>query len=117
MRNLPATPILAFGLILLTACSREESSDPVPGPSTAAPKEAVTNFPFIDIAPTAGIDFIHWNGMTGERYFVEPVGSGGALVDLDNDGDLDLFLVQGSLLAPTDTGAAPLTPPPAHSGG
>ena len=51
-----------------------------------------------DITAQTGLDFVHFNGMTGENYFVETVGSGVALFDMDNDGDLDIFLVQGNLL-------------------
>jgi hypothetical protein len=36
--------------------------------------------------------------MSGEYYFPEMTGQGGALIDFDNDGDLDVYLVQGSLL-------------------
>jgi hypothetical protein len=44
------------------------------------------------------LDFVHYNGMSGELYFVENVGGGVALFDYDNDGDLDVYLTQGQPL-------------------
>ena len=58
---------------------------------------------FSEVAAASGIDFHHFNGMSGEYYYVEMVGGGGALLDYDNDGDLDLFVVQGEMLGPGKT--------------
>ena len=53
---------------------------------------------FSESASAAGLDFVHFNGMSGEFYFEEMMGSGGALLDFDNDGDLDVYLIQGQML-------------------
>jgi enediyne biosynthesis protein E4 len=55
---------------------------------------------FTDRAKDAGIDFVHFNGMSGAYYYPEMIGSGVALFDYDNDGDLDIFFVQGAMLGP-----------------
>jgi len=49
---------------------------------------------FTDAAADAGLTFTHVNGMSGGHYMTEIIGSGVALFDYDNDGDLDVFLVQ-----------------------
>src|SRR5690349_22404301 len=53
---------------------------------------------FNDVAEQSGLRFRHYNGMTGKFYLPEITGSGAALFDFDNDGDLDVFLVQGNVL-------------------
>ncbi len=67
---------------------------------------------FVDRAVDWGLEFSHFNGMSGEFYFPEMTGQGGALVDYDNDGDLDVYLVQGGMLGPGKTLADALSPPP-----
>ena len=51
---------------------------------------------FTDVTPEAGIDFKHVDGRSGEKYFVETIGSGCAFVDFDNDGFLDIYLVSAA---------------------
>jgi hypothetical protein len=49
-------------------------------------------------AAETGIDFVHFNGTTGAFYYPEIMGSGVALLDYDDDGDLDVYMVQQSAL-------------------
>lgn len=53
---------------------------------------------FAEVAQQVGLDFVHFNGMSGDLFFHEMMGAGVALVDVDNDGDLDVYLPQGHLL-------------------
>ena len=48
---------------------------------------------FVNVTAEAGIHFKHTNGAKGGYHLPEMFGAGGAFVDYDNDGDLDLFLV------------------------
>ncbi|HUC77758.1 MAG TPA: VCBS repeat-containing protein, partial [Vicinamibacterales bacterium] len=54
---------------------------------------------FEDIAARAGIEFVYRSGHETKHYLPEIMGGGAALFDIDNDGLLDIYLVQaGSLL-------------------
>jgi len=75
-------------------------------PASAARAETL----FVDRAAETGLVFRHFNGMTGALYFPEMTGQGGALLDYDGDGDLDVYLVQGALLGARDTMADALFP-------
>ena len=58
---------------------------------------------FADRADAAGLRFVHFNGMSGQFYFPEIMPPGVGLFDYDNDGDLDVFLVQGNMIGPGKT--------------
>ena len=59
---------------------------------TAAPQPVV----FVDIARQAGISFRHDNAASPEKYLIETMGAGAAWIDYDNDGYLDLYLVNSA---------------------
>jgi hypothetical protein len=55
---------------------------------------------FREVAREVGLDFHHFTGATGEFFMPEIMGAGVALFDYDNDGDLDVYLLQGSTFDP-----------------
>ena len=69
---------------------------------------------FVERASEAGLDFVHRNGATGEYNYPELLVGGGALLDIDDDGLLDVYLVQSGPVpgapeaasAPTSAGTA-----------
>jgi len=75
----------------------------------AVPRPAAPQPIFRDVAAEAGLNFHHFSGSTGDHLMPEILGAGVALFDYDNDGDLDVYLLQGTMLEP---GKKPLVPPP-----
>ena len=63
------------------------------------------NFPtFTDRRQAAGITFRHHGNPTPDKYLIETMGGGVAVIDFDNDGLLDLFFVNSGGLVKTDAG-------------
>src|SRR5579884_1026463 len=53
---------------------------------------------FRDVTSDLDIDFRYLSSHTPKKYLIETMGTGVALFDLDNDGRLDIFLVNGAPL-------------------
>ncbi|HMY76702.1 MAG TPA: VCBS repeat-containing protein, partial [Blastocatellia bacterium] len=68
---------------------------------------------FREVAEETGLKFQHFTGATGEYFMPEIMGAGCALLDYDNDGDLDVYLVQGTLLDEKKKLSEASFPPPA----
>lgn len=63
---------------------------------------------FVDITRTSGINFKYQSSHTSKKYLLETMGPGVAVFDYDNDGRLDIFVVNGAPLAdPTRKGVIP----------
>ncbi len=66
------------------------------------------NVLFTDVTPTLGINFEYVAWHTSQKYLIETMGPGVALFDYDNDGRLDIFVVNGAPLNdPTPKGTIP----------
>jgi hypothetical protein len=60
-----------------------------------------------DVTQATGISFRHTDGSSGQRYIVETVSAGLALFDYDNDGDIDIYFLNGTPLRGSETGIRP----------
>jgi hypothetical protein len=113
--------MLALGLGLLTAGEvwRVRSHRPIPQPPQAPvddladcrepPRPVPTSGPigFVDVTDSLGVDFQHCVGPLGTYFMPESTGCGGALADFDEDGRLDLYLI--------NAGRSPESPEPLPS--
>jgi hypothetical protein len=92
-------------LPLLGGCRKGGTGDGTGSPPAHQPEW------FTERAEASGLDFLHFNGMSGQFYYPEIMAPGVALIDYDNDGDLDVYVAQGQMLGPGKTVADALFPP------
>lgn len=67
-------------------------------PSKNTPAVAIR---FKDVAGAAGLKFDRMNGATGKKWLPETMGGGGGFIDFDNDGWLDIILLNGDYYSGT----------------
>jgi hypothetical protein len=92
-----ATLVFAAGALALSRSSVSSAEEAAPRPGW-----------FVDVTSSRGVDFQYLASHTSRKYLPETMGAGVALFDYDNDGRLDIFLVNGAPLAdPTAKGTVP----------
>ncbi|MCZ6880073.1 MAG: VCBS repeat-containing protein, partial [Gammaproteobacteria bacterium] len=99
MPRYPALCALALLIIWVFApagCGKRDSSN---GDSDSGQIQERETAWFLEIASELGLDFVHESGVQGDYFLPEITGSGGAIFDYDNDGYLDVYLVQSESLA------------------
>jgi hypothetical protein len=98
--------LLTFLLFfLLAASSRFVTAQERTVPAAPASSSVES---FVDIAQRLGINFQYRASHTSRKYLLETMGAGVALFDYDNDGRLDIYLVNGAPITdPTPKGTVP----------
>lgn len=76
-------------------------------PVRAAEAPPTSSILLTEVTRQTGIDFVHTDGSSGQRYIVETVSAGLATFDYDGDGRIDILFLNGAPL-----GEAKINPPP-----
>src|SRR5258706_3055940 len=96
-------PIILSLVAMLTQMTAEEQ-----GTALADPTPEKSSGLFVDVTAAKGLNFRYLSSHTSRKYLLETMGPGVALFDYDNDGRLDIFLVNGAPIAdPTPKGTIP----------
>jgi hypothetical protein len=91
--------VFSAGIAFSQRTSSQQSNHlPPPGANNGKKVSSSTSVSFVDITHSAGIDFHLTCGGREKRYIMESMCGGIAVFDYDNDGWMDIFLVNGSTL-------------------
>ncbi len=83
--------------ILASAALAQQKTTPITAQIPKPSPNAAPNITFTEVTKTAGLSgFTSVHGTIAKDYIIEVTGAGCAFVDYDNDGWLDIYLVNGS---------------------
>jgi hypothetical protein len=99
-----------LAMIVVLSCDQRPQPAESPPSTPHTPQLTI----FREASATTGLEFEHFLGSTGEYYFPETTVPGVAVFDYDSDGDLDVYLLQGSMLDGSKSLAEAEFPPPQH---
>jgi len=107
-------PFVVLAGLFIQHCPAQQNPAPLTKQksSSQAPRQSEFSSPatprFTDITSASGITFEYLASHTSKKYLIETMGSGVALFDYDNEGRLDIFVVNGAPLSdPTAKGTVP----------
>lgn len=108
MKLAPAPQYRRVILALLLFSLRVISPRFITAQEPTAPPGSSSSESFVDITQRLGVNFQYRASHTSRKYLLETMGTGVALFDYDNDGRLDIYLVNGSPLSdPSPKGTVP----------
>jgi hypothetical protein len=91
-----SAPLVGGGIVLVVVAAGLGFFLSRPKPKPLADDTPVGPAWFADVTAEVGIDFVHDAGPVGHFFMPQIMGSGAALFDFDNDGRLDLYLLQSA---------------------
>jgi hypothetical protein len=99
-RRAPAWLLVACVVLGCLACGPEgtDDLDPAAGSTVVSAAESAGGFRFVDVSQEAGLDRIVHAGRPGKDHLLDSAGTGAAWLDYDQDGRVDLYVVNGWLL-------------------
>ncbi len=96
MLSLIKTALFVLALSI-TSCTNEPQSIVLETPhSVALPV-------FVDVATESGFSFHHTSAASPKKYFPETMGGGGGFIDVNNDGWLDIYAINGAWIFQSNT--------------
>lgn len=93
--SLLSCALTASAIMALGGCTRGRINGRPTGDSTTPTDQTRLAKPaFTDVTQNAGLAFRQYHGGCGQRYFVEQVAAGAAMIDANCDGNVDIYFPQ-----------------------
>ena len=92
------TYLLIVCYTAIISCGSPSQDTPELPATNKQEKNQKNSITFVDVARDIGLNWRHDNGASVYKYFPETMSGGGGFFDFDNDGDLDVYTVNGGAL-------------------